>query len=177
MVDQETSKQVAKEHPTIDVKIDKIKEMVDRLETPVLESTDIINHEELQRAKQSFERLIKQDKEYKLQKEVEGSKAETLEEFLKGKEFRSEYEKDLLSKIFALRNKPKETAVLPLPLKAIKRIIVNGKPYVEFKTEGGSPLSATIMEDVGKHGVIQGSDLQGTIDSQTQTSDETAKDP
>lgn len=138
----------------IDAKIDKIKSLIKGLEdkAPKPDLGDILGvmgREELIRAKNSYEKFALQQREFLERKALETDpKPLPLEEWLKTKTWRSDHEKDLLVKVYGFHNKKQETEIIPLPLKAVKRIIINGKPYVEFdKPEG----KAKVIEDIGKN--------------------------
>lgn len=132
----------------IDLKIEAIKGVIDELESKAVtpESFGILGREELLRAKGAYDRFTLQQKEY-LDITSLGRQDQTkaLEEIIKTRVFKSEAEKELFCKVFRHNNKPKEVAIIPIPLKSVKRIIINGKPYVEFKESG----AAVVMDDVG----------------------------
>lgn len=127
----------------VDEKIDIIKTLIGSL-APKVSETDILSKEELVRAKSCYNRLILQQKEY-LERLGKKEPPKPVEDYLKDRVFKSEEERALLCKIYAHANKPKETAVIPIPLKNIKRIVINGKPYVEFSETG----VAKVADNVG----------------------------
>jgi hypothetical protein len=135
----------------IDSLLDEIKGILAERERAVKEREslppDLLSREELERAKEAFTFLCKQERAYEFQKELEGTPKELpLDEALAKRQFRSEEEKNLFIKIYNLRNTPKQTCLIPFPLKQVKRICLNGKPYVTFEKDG----RAYINEEIGK---------------------------
>lgn len=137
----------------VDQKIESIKSLIKGLETKAPKPDTevlfgILGREELVRAKTAFEKFALQQVEYTERKLLGSSiPPPTLEEFLQGKTFKSDHEKELLCKLYAHHNKPKLTSIIPIPTKHVKRIIINGKPYVEFTGEEGK---ARVIEEIGK---------------------------
>jgi hypothetical protein len=123
-----------------------VREMIKEKEDSIQKKTvdlgfDYINKEECKRARESFEFLIKQENYYLEKKILESIKSSSkpLEELLKDREFRSEEEKQLFCKMYQASSKTgaeTHTALIPFPLRKMRRVVVNGKPYLEIDKDG-----------------------------------------
>lgn len=123
-----------------------IKHMIESKEQKIGNfTTDLINKEECKRAKDAFDFLVKQENFYLEKKILEGLQSDqyankSLDDVLKERDFRSEEEKDLFCRMYKISREKKSsdthTSLIPFPITKMKRVVVNGKPYLEIDKEG-----------------------------------------